>query len=76
MSIPPQAHAPPSTRRKLTAASFLRKSHGPANVPLARPLGRPFRIHPRIKNEQPLRGHSNGVPAKPSGFVGKGAAAE
>ena len=39
-------------------SAFLRKSHGPANVPPARPLGRPFRIHPQIENEQPQRGHS------------------
>ena len=36
--------------------AFLRKSHGPANVPPARPLGRPFRTHPQIENEQPPAG--------------------
>ena len=36
--------------------AFLRKSHGPANVPPVRPLGRPFRTHPQIENEQPPAG--------------------
>ncbi len=68
MSIPPQAHAPPSIRR--------------AETPPAESSTESFRPKPAFRTEAAMRrkltaASPNGVPAKPSfGFVGKGAAAE